>query len=280
MTFKSILVHMNDQPRCVTQLTLALELARKFDAHLIGLHVDQYPLVPRYALEGSEQWILESLQHEGQQQTKRAEELFLQQMARTDFTRYEWRAVEGIVESELALHGRYADLLVVGQTDPDAHGFPLLPTDFPAALSLNVARPVLAIPYTGSFSTIAEHVLIGWNGSREATRAVQDALPFLQQAKRVTVLCIKETTEDMTAYRIAGSDLALYLARHNVPVEVQQKTSGEIDIGEQLLSCATDLNADLLVLGTYGHWRMRELALGGVTHTLACEMTLPTLMSH
>jgi nucleotide-binding universal stress UspA family protein len=146
----------------------------------------------------------------------------------------------------------------------------------PAQVVLGSARPVLALPYAGRFATIGARVLLAWDGSSEATRAVWGALPLLRAADLVAIVLFKPAE---AAGRQPGADLALYLARHGVRCEVHAEPV-PIAGGATLLSCAADLQSDLIVMGAYGHARLREMLLGGVTETILASMTVPVLMAH
>ncbi len=141
-------------------------------------------------------------------------------------------------------------------------------------------RPVLVVPYIGPGKSVATHVLVGWNASREATRAVNDAIPLLQRAKKVTVLAVDPEGGTEGHGEVPSADISLHLARHGIKVEAAQTVTGDIDVGDALLSRASDLGADLIVVGAYGHSRMREFILGGVTRHLLQHMTVPILISH
>ena len=190
----------------------------------------------------------------------------------------EWRSVEGVVWHQVALHARYADLVVVGQEDPDS--------DRPGAGAVveqavfTSGRPVLVVPFAGRFETVGRKVLIGWKASREAARAVNDALPVIAQAETATVLAVIPRSGLNGLGEEPGADIALHLARHGVKVEVQHTVEPETGDAEAILNVAADLSADLLVVGAYGHSRLREMALGGVTRTLLRHMRVPVLMSH
>jgi len=132
------------------------------------------------------------------------------------------------------------------------------------------------VPRAGQFERIERHALIAWNGSREAARAVRDALPLLKLARKVTVLAV----EPQSNGHAPGADLALHLARHGVTVDLDQDTAPGMDAADILLSRASDLSSDLIVMGAYGHARMRETILGGVTRSMLAAMTAPVLMSH
>jgi nucleotide-binding universal stress UspA family protein len=140
-----------------------------------------------------------------------------------------------------------------------------------------VGRPVLVVPRYGTFPTIGERVLVAWNGAREAVRAVNDALPLLQRAQLVTVLSIDPSDAD---HRIPSADITLHLARHGVTAVAAQTRGTDLLVADILLSYAADLGADLIVSGAYGHTRLRELVLGGMTRHLLQTMTVPVLMSH
>ena len=133
----------------------------------------------------------------------------------------------------------------------------------PEELALGVGRPVLVVPRYGTFETVGERVLIAWNGSREATRAVHDAIPLLQLATKVTVLSIDPDAH--TGRRVPSADIALHLARHGVTAEAASDVGVDIGVGDLLLSRAADLGVDLIVMGAYGHSRVREMVLGGAT---------------
>jgi nucleotide-binding universal stress UspA family protein len=191
----------------------------------------------------------------------------------------EWRAVAEGWEADPALHARYADLTILGQRDPDSDATgPIRPR--PERVTLASGRPILVVPYAGRFETIGKCVLIAWNASREAARAVADAMPLLAAADRVTVLAVDPQSGPDGHGDLPGADIALHLARHEVKAQIERTVSADVPIGEVLLSRAADLGADLLVMGAYGHSRARELLLGGATRTILASMTIPVLMSH
>jgi len=183
----------------------------------------------------------------------------------------EWRDIHSL--RQLPTHARYADLTIMGQTDDGAH-------DHVTEMVMTVGRPVMVIPRRGSFPSIGRRPLIAWNASREATRAVFDALPLLRRADRVTVLTLDADSGAGGEDRVPGADIGLTLARHMVPVEVVHSTRGEIDAGNALLSRAADCGADLIVMGAFGHSPLHERVLGGATRHILQHMTVPVLISH
>jgi nucleotide-binding universal stress UspA family protein len=189
----------------------------------------------------------------------------------------EWRKISGEVVDAAQLHCRYADLVVIGQGGREDDESTV--SDYlPESLLMGAGRPVLIVPSYGRFQSVGERVLVAWNRTRESTRAVHDALPFLTRAKAVTVLEANPTAGG--APHIAGAEIAQHLARHGVKVEVEVSVVNEVSTGSALLSRAAEIGADLLVMGAYGHSRLREYTLGGVTRHILKHMTLPVLMSH
>lgn len=175
----------------------------------------------------------------------------------------------------LAHLARYADLVVLSQTDHDDPVSRVI-SDVPEYVMLNGGGPVLIMPYAGHFHRIGSKVLVAWNDGIEAARALANAIPMLKRADKVTLAVFN--AQDAEG-RSPGADIALRLARHGVNCEAAAERS-TIDIGNGLLSLAADLQTDLIVMGGYGHTRFRELLLGGVTATLLHTMTVPVLMSH
>jgi nucleotide-binding universal stress UspA family protein len=187
----------------------------------------------------------------------------------------EWRQVEGTTREILALHGRYADLLVLGQDDPESDSAGLL-----EAVVFDSGRPVLAIPFAGTFKTIGKRVLVGWNASREASRALHDALPLIANAETVTFFLANPTRGLDGHGEEPGADIARHMVRHGLKVEVAKVIANDLPDSALLLNHASDMGADLLVMGAYGHSRLREFILGGMTRSLLREMTVPVLLSH
>jgi nucleotide-binding universal stress UspA family protein len=279
MSLKNILVHVDDSAQCKQRLDVACSLARQHGAHLSGIYVVPLPIVPAVMSTGyiPETFIAEQEQLERERAAK-AKDLFDKHMATAGIAA-EWRQGEGSFASIVSLNARYADLAIVSQFDPSSRiGYEML--ELPADVALSAGRPVLVVPYIGAGRSIGTNVLVGWNASREATRAVNDALPILERAKKVTVLAVDPERGFHGQGEVPGADIALHLARHGVKAEASQTATGDIDVGDVLLSRAADLGADLIVIGAYGHSRMREFIMGGVTRHLLQHMTVPVLMSH
>ncbi len=139
-------------------------------------------------------------------------------------------------------------------------------------------RPVIFVPYIQKAPLKLDRVMVCWDGSRVATRAIADAMPLLQKAKKVEIVVVSD--KGSKADEAPGADLAKHLARHDLQVELKRITSPDIDVASTVLSYAADSNADMIVMGGYGHSRLREFILGGMTRSMLESMTVPVLMSH
>jgi len=276
MGYKTILVHIDAGKRCATRVEAAIRLAQQHDAHLVGLHAVAPFEPPDYVLADVGPAIVEANRKAMAAELARTEIEFTRQTSAASLRNVEWRkAVDDAVDA-MTLHARYADLVVIGQTD--ASEGTNIASDFPERLVLAAGRPVLIIPSVGSFPVIGKRILVAWSPSREATRAVTDSIPLLRLANSVHVMAINPKRGEHG--NVPGADIGLYLARHGVRVEVKSDQGAEIDVGNELLSRAADLDVDLIVMGGYGHSRLKEWVLGGATRTVLESMTAPVLMSH
>lgn len=281
MRIRDILVHLDTKDPGGNRLQFAADLARRHGAHLTGLHV--YDVLLTLVVGDSSSGailLVEMLERMRQDATAAADgvEVAFRERLRRDGIAGDWRLIEGVAPERVALHGRYADLLVVGQEDLEAPR----KTDgavIEAAL-FSSGRPVLVVPHSGRFEAVGRRVLIGWNASREAARAVHDSLPLIAGAEAVTVLAVNPRPGIAADEEEPGADIARHLARHELRVTVERTDAVEISAGDVILNRAAELSADLIVVGAYGHSRIRELVLGGVTRTLLRQMTVPVLMSH
>ncbi|HSD40405.1 MAG TPA: universal stress protein [Burkholderiales bacterium] len=276
MPYKTLLVHVDNGKRSALRVDIACRLAKQSDAHLIGLHALTVVKLPSYVMvEGGVQ-VRELNERIQRESAVAAEQVFKKAVKAAGATKTEWRASRRDAVESVPVHGRYADLLVIGQpNETDGSG---VEPDFAERLLLAVGRPALVIPYAGDFPSVGNRVLVAWNASREATRAVTDAIPILREAQQVDVIAFNP--KNAPHGEVPGADIGLYLARHGIKVNVSQQTAEDVDVGNQLLSRAADLDSDLIVMGAYGHSRMQELIMGGATRTVLKSMTVPVLMSH
>jgi nucleotide-binding universal stress UspA family protein len=283
MAYKDILVVLDEDERSHQRISLAASLAERFGAHLVGLclKIGREPPGP-FDQFNAEMPLFRPIYEELEERIRgRAEatRLIFEEIAGRSALSAEWRTASGYPPVQAALHGRYADLIILGQIDPEDPWSPLLHPR-PEDVALASGRPILMVPYAGRFEHLGHRVLVGWDASREATRAVADAMPLLTAAASVTVITVDAEKESSGHGEVPGGDIALHLARHGVRANVERTVSVRIGIGNTLLSRASDLEADLLVMGAYGHSRVRELLLGGATRTVLASATLPLLMAH
>ena len=278
MALKDLVVHVDSTPASNNRVDAAIALAAAHEAHLVGLYVITAPYIQGFVRQHLGEDLLRRQAEFLVETAGRAEADFNERAQRAGISA-EWRTVEGAIEPALALHGRYSDIVVVGQHDPE-HEQPGTERDMPDRLILSSGRPVLVIPNVGTYPVIGQRAMIAWDASRLATRAVHDALPLLESAKHVVVMAVNPKSGESGHGDIPSADICLHLARHGIDCEAQHVFADDIDVGDMLLSRAADQGIDLLVMGAYGHARWRELVLGGVTRHMLGHMTMPVLMSH
>lgn len=282
MAYKTVLVHVDQSQQCATRVTLAAKVAKAQQAHLVGAAMTG---ISRYvfdhgAFNPKDPVFSHHLDHL-HQHARASLAGFDKTAASVGVDSVEARLVDDEAAGGVALHARYADLAVIGQFDPAA-AMPGVMSNFPETVVLNSGRPVLIVPYAGKVDGDIRRPLVAWDGGLAASRAIAGALPLLAQAGSADVL-VFETGEDTDTHgEQPGAELALYLARHGVKVNVIERRlpEGTGGTGEALLSAAADLGSDLIVMGAYGHTRFREVVLGGVTRTVLQSMTVPVLMAH
>jgi len=275
MSYRTLLVHLDDSAHSDARVEFALELAERYDAHLIGLYVvcqDMFgPL-----FKGRDRVRFAIVEAQARQRCERAQARFLAAGQRAGRA-LEWRAPAGPAVEAATLHARHADLVIVGQHNPDDPAS-YIARHFPDDVLMACGRPVIVMPYAGHVRSFADNVLIAWDGSREAARALADALPLLRHARFVTVTVVSRPHgKDQQQ----GIDVAAFLQRHGIEASFATlpRLAG-VSTGKMLLDRLSDLHVNLLVMGAYGHRRIEERVLGGVTRTMLETMTVPVLMSH
>lgn len=276
MSYNTILVHIDPGKHSEKRLETAIKLALQYDAYLVGLYAFlPYP-PPNYIVVEMGAEIMRIQKEMAAELMSRAEAAFHKQTSAAGLKGLEWHTVHEDPVYALSTYARYADLVVIGQSDAsDDSGIAL---DFPERLVLSAGRPVLLLPKTDNFTSIGKRILVAWNASQEATRAITNALPFFRSAESVHVMTVNQKPGENGS--TPSENIVRYLARHGVHVATNDIHGVEIDVGNELLSRASDFSADMIVMGCYGHSRLREWVLGGVTHTLLKTMTIPVLMSH
>ena len=279
MKLGNILICLNDMDNLSALLETGCALALKHDAHLTGVFVipamQIYPVYEGIAMaeifEGQHQKY-EDMAADVQKQFERALE--------KNLITGEWRKLDSPISTiadEFIAQARMVDLVMIAQVDSGEDCG--VEQDFAERVILETGRPVLLLPRQKTFGTIGERVLIGWNATREAARASFDAMALLSATARVDLVWVDPQKQRALAGNVPGAELAKTFAHHNINVNAEALPTANVNAGEALLTRAVDLNSDLLVMGAYGHSRMREFVFGGATRHVLNNMTLPVLMS-
>ncbi len=273
MAFKSLLVYLDNDLKCADRVTTAASLSHCLNAHLAGVYIMQtielYAYHQTYIPMGAYESML-ALANEKRD------------LAKTEFTKTmtaeninaEFRTTEGRFINTLDVQSRYADLLVLPQRLVGDSDFS--PEFNIADILLSVACPMLVLPESDgqpSLTRLPQRVMIAWDGSRESARALRDALPLLAETKNVDVVSVSSNETEAT-------DIALHIARHGIETQVHLVEGSSNDAGETLINQAMYLNSELIIMGAYGHSRMREQILGGTTRHMLENSQLPLLFSH
>ncbi|MCX5495314.1 universal stress protein [Kaistia dalseonensis] len=272
----TLMVHVDDGKAAAARIRLACDLAERFGAVLIGIAgaVPEPPLADPFAA-GAMVGELAMLERErAEDLLKNAKALFDSVSGTTALTT-EWRSAIAYPSDLIARQARAADLIIVGRdTGTSAPNHSVSAGD----VLMKTGRPVLIVPPQAE-TPAADNVLIAWKDGREAQRAVVDALPFLRLAQKTSILAIHEPGEAEPAEN-AVKDVAGFLARHGVPSQTFVQPTTPYADGSQILAFAHQQGADLVVMGGYGHARLREWVFGGVTHDVLADSTICCLLSH
>lgn len=281
MGYRTILLSLQDPNRAEAIVQAGIGLARTFGAHLVGLYV--IPKVQYFYATAAIQVATEVFEAEQRFFNERAEaikKIFEREVPSEVVC--EWRSIEAdgpVTTNSIVAQAITVDLVVTGQVDPERAAESDIGT--PERLVMESGRPVLVLPYAGEWKSIGGNILVAWNATREAARAAFDALPLLKKAKNVKLLWVNPDSEsggDGTG--MPGSEMAATLSRHAITVEAGHSTTKTVGVGDELLSRAADQGADLMVMGAYGHSRVREYVFGGATRHILRHMTVPVLLSH
>jgi nucleotide-binding universal stress UspA family protein len=280
MAYKTILVSLNEIPRLPQLLKAAATLGRTFEAHVTGLYV--VPAVQFYPSVGYEAMpqYFDGNQIYFKDHAREAEEAFAKAMAAEGVTG-DFELVNGAspdVADDVVARGRCADLIMVSATSPEQSAG--VEPDFVEQIVISSGRPVIILPVKGDARLKADQIVLAWDGGREATRAAFDAMPLLKMAGKVFVTRIDPQKDRGLKNAVPGIDLAEMLARHGIKAEVKNISTAGEDAGHALLTAANDTGSGMVVMGAYGHSRLREYIFGGTTRHMLQAMDRPVLMSH
>ena len=274
---KDIIVNLSVGEGANAAADYAVSLAAVFDAHLAGIAFLYDPIVPVSGAGYMPADVIEAQERDNAAAAKAAIDRFVAAGKRA-----------GVAAEPLTLSGSFAgvgdqfgriarrfDLSIVGQAEP---GTSAVEEIIAESALFESGRPVIVVPYIQKAPLKLDRVMLCWDGSRAAARAIADAMPLLEQAGRVEIVIV--ANERGKQDEIEGADMGAHLARHGLNVEVKRTVLGDIDVADVILSHAADAGSDFIVMGGYGHSRLREFVLGGVTRTIFRSMTAPVLMSH
>lgn len=255
----------------------AVSIGEVFGAHVLGVAVSYEPVIPGTVMGGIPPEIIESQRAESNKKARAAIARFEQAAKRAGIS-METRTISASISGaadQIGRIGRRFDLIVVGQPGRKDS----LPDEvIDEGVLFESGRPVIFVPFIQKGGMKLDRIMVCWDGSRAATRAIADAIPLLKKAKQVEVVIISDKPNKRD--EVPGADLGQHLARHGLKVDVKRITSPDIDVPSTILSYAADSSADMIVMGGYGHSRLREFVLGGATRGLLESMTVPVLMSH
>ena len=272
---KDILLHVDPSPAGAHRAEVACRLASRFDAHLSGLYVNAVDEEVLFYYAEMVASAIAALKEQAVLDNRRAQEIFFRATEGANFS-YEWRSVKGAVATAIAAQGRCVDLVVLGQGTGAAarHVCDRVP--------MLIGRPVLIVPNQESpGASTAQRIAIAWDGGREATRAVHDALPLLKTAEAVSIVTVlPESQGESVNHGSPATDLATHLDRHGVRTHIIERPRAGLPIAEVLQGAIAEVSADLLVMGFYGHSRMSELVLGGVTRDILNTSNIAVFGAH
>jgi len=283
MTYKTIVVHTDDRKESAARTRLAVELAQACRARLVALAVMPRPQMPA-GIEGMAATadVLTIQENANRERLAAAQQLF-EQTVKGSNVEVEFHGVVADAAGAMNHEMLYADIGIVGQRDPEQTIGDMY-ASLPESVAMESRRPVMVVPHIGYSKPVGRKVLLAWNDSPEAMRAATEAMPLLQAAEKVTLLVVdgykREIEENGHDHEAPGAKAAGWLARHGVNVEVINDVSDGTDVGSIILSRVSDLDIDLVVMGIYGHSKLRETLFGGASRTMLGHMTVPTLIAH
>ncbi|MBI2720083.1 MAG: universal stress protein [Rhizobiales bacterium] len=280
MTYKTILVSLNEIGRLSQVVAAASELGRSMGAHISGLYViPAVQVYPSVGFEAAPQ-VFEGNRTFFKDNAAKVREAFEVAMKR-DGLNSDFHAIDArtpLIADEVIASGRSADAILVSATNPDE--VTGVERDFVEQVIMGAGRPVIILPAKGEVKLLLSDIVVGWDGGREAARAAFDALPLLKAAKTVRIVRADPQKDPSLRGAVPGADLAETLARHGVKSETQGFPTEGYDAGQALMRCADDCGAGLIVMGAYGHSRLTEFIFGGATRFVLTRLNRPVLMSH
>jgi nucleotide-binding universal stress UspA family protein len=274
---KDIIVNLSVGERPSPAGNYAISVAAAFDARLAAIAFRYDAIVPAAGAGYLPAEVIDAQERDNAAATKSAIDRFAAAAARAGVAAepLTLKASLAGVSEQFGRLARRFDLSIVGQAEPDTDAVEEIIAE---AVLFESGRPVIVVPYIQKAPLTLDRVMVCWDGGRAAARAIADSMPLLERARRVEVLIV--ASERGKQDEIEGADMAEHLARHGLKVEVERTVAGDVDVADVILSRAADAGSDFMVMGGYGHSRLREFVLGGVTRNIFRTMTIPVLMSH
>ncbi len=279
MAYKTILVSLTTEHNAERLTRAACYMARRFDAHIVGLHTNQSMHVhPGVSVHLTPE-VVEMFHDAQQRQSNAIREIFQTQTAAEGIAG-EWKLVEAAADTagvRHVEHARYADLVLMSQADPDHDRADQ--GDIQREVIQGCGCPVVVLPNAGTFDSFGQKVMIGWSATREAARAVHDAVPFMEGGE-ATVMWVSHSKETAEYLGKTAEAVAENLTRHNINTTVSHWQNSSISIGDALLNEAFENGCDMIVSGAFGHSRFYDFVIGATTTHLLEHMTMPVLFSN
>jgi nucleotide-binding universal stress UspA family protein len=274
---KDILVNLSVGQSSHAACDYGVSVAATFDARLAGIAFLYDPVTPVSVAGYMPAEIVEAQERDNIAAAQSAAKYFSEACKRAGVSAEPLTlgASYGGVAEQFGRLARRFDLVIIGQAEPEAGA---IDDAIGEAALFEGGRPVIIVPYIQKAPLELDQVMVCWDGSRAAARAIADAMPLLKRATRVEVLIVANERDKQD--EIEGVDMGAHLARHGLNVEIKREQIGDIDVADVILSHAADTETNFIVMGGYGHSRLREFVLGGVTRTILRSMTVPVLMSH
>jgi nucleotide-binding universal stress UspA family protein len=280
MAYRDLIVYLDPSDAGRRRAAFAVEFARVHGAHITGFTLTPTGAIPYFAPETPPIFLPADFLEKARESARGALDYFTEEARRAGVP-CETRAVEGLppaLPELFTVNIRHADLSILPQPPDNSLSFT---QEMLVERALYASgRPTLITPASDGATARPDTALAAWDGSQEAARAFNDALPILQMAKRVVVMTVRADRHARDYGEVPGADIALHLSRHGVQTEARCSDQPQANIGAQILEQATELGAGVIVMGAYHHSRLREFVLGGPTRTVLERMTIPVFMAH
>ncbi len=280
MSYKDLMVHLDGSKACAYRIEAAVALAKRKEARVTGVALALKSTISTYigidipsSLTEAQQEIVHKVAQTAVENFKNAANAAGVSHASEIVACSATKA-----PARLSFHARHKDISFIGQPNPDEQGVSFQESLLEGVL-FGSGRPVYIVPYIGRPNVRVRKAVIAWDGGKKAVRAVNDAIPLLQGRSEAIVLVINPESRQSVHGDNPGSDIAAHLERHGIKTSVDRQTFPDISPDTVILNYLADSGADLLIMGAYGHSRLREKAFGGVTNTILHQMTAPVLMS-